>query len=175
MSALDGWIDICRAGTWRDQKGDMVKLTEDSLDRMVSSFATGDPVPVVAGHPQTDAPAQGWIASVRRVGDRLQAKLRDIAPAFRRDVEAGRYAGRSIAFEGDRLRHLGFLGARRPAVPGLTPSQFAAPTAPGATAARNKAVATAAREAMASARARGEVLSPAAAVDQARAGFKEST
>ena len=124
MSALDGWIDICRAGTWRDMAGRAVPLDADRLDRIVAAHAAADPAPVVVGHPETDAPAYAWIDGLRRVGDRLQARLRDIAPPFREAVEAGRYAGRSIALEGDRLRHVGFLGGRAPAVPGLAPTRF---------------------------------------------------
>lgn len=125
MSALDGWIDVCRAGTWRDMAGQDVRLDEDRLDRIVEAHADADPAPVVVGHPETDAPAYAWIDGLRRVGDRLQAKLRDISPAFREAVEAGRYSGRSIALQGDTLRHLGFLGGRAPAVPGLAPTCFA--------------------------------------------------
>ena len=126
MSALDGWIDICRAGTWRDLAGRDVRVDEDRLDRIVAAHAAADPAPVVVGHPEANAPAFGWVDSLRRVGDRLQAKLRDITPAFREAVEDGRYAGRSIALQGDPLRHLGFLGGRAPAVPGLAPTRFAA-------------------------------------------------
>ena len=125
MSALDGWIDICRAGNWRDIAGREVAIDEARLDRIVAEHAAADPAPVVVGHPEADAPAYAWIESLRRVGDRLQATLRDIAPAFREAVEAGRYAGRSIALQGDTLRHLGFLGGRAPAVPGLAPTCFA--------------------------------------------------
>ena len=128
MSALDGWIDVCRAGTWRDMAGRDVAIDEARLDRIVAAHAAADPAPVVVGHPEADAPAFAWIDGLRRSGDRLQAKLRDIAPAFREAVETGRYAGRSIALNGDTLRHLGFLGGRAPAVPGLAPTQFA--TAP---------------------------------------------
>ena len=126
MSALDGWIDICRAGIWRDMQGHDVRLDEERLDRIVVTHAGADPAPVVIGHPEADAPAYAWIDGLRRVGDRLQAKLRDIAPSFREAVEAGRYSGRSIALQGDALRHVGFLGGRAPAVPGLAPTRFAA-------------------------------------------------
>ena len=125
MSALDGWIDVCRAGTWRDMAGREVALDEARFDRIVAAHAAADPAPVVVGHPETDAPAFAWIDRLRRSGDRLQAKLRDISAPFREAVEAGRYAGRSIALQGDTLRHLGFLGGRAPAVPGLAPTQFA--------------------------------------------------
>ena len=126
MSALDGWIDICRAGTWRDMQGHDVCLDEERLDRIVEMHAAADPAPIVIGHPEADAPAYAWIEGLRRVGDRLQAKLRDIAPSFREAVEAGRFSGRSIALQGDALRHVGFLGGRAPAVPGLVPTRFAA-------------------------------------------------
>ncbi len=126
MSALDGWIDICRAGTWQDLAGRAVRLDADRLDRIVAAHAAADPAPVVVGHPATDAPAYAWIEGLRRVGDRLQATLRDIAPAFREAVEAGLYSGRSIALQGDTLRHVGFLGGRAPAMPGLAPTRFAA-------------------------------------------------
>ena len=125
MSALDGWIDVCRAGTWRDMKGRDVRLDEERLDRIVAAHAAADPAPVVVGHPDADAPAFAWVDGLRRTGDRLQARLRDIAPAFREAVEAGRYAGRSIVLQGDTLRHVGFLGGRAPAVPGLAPTCFA--------------------------------------------------
>ncbi|MDE0389880.1 MAG: hypothetical protein OXI75_14370 [Rhodospirillales bacterium] len=125
MSALDGWIDICRAGTWRDIAGREVTIDEARLDRIVAEHAAADPAPVVVGHPEADAPAFAWIDALRRSGDRLQAKLRDISAPFREAVEAGRYAGRSIALRGDTLRHLGFLGGRAPAVPGLAPTCFA--------------------------------------------------
>ena len=125
MSALDGWIDICRAGAWRDMQDRAVSLDTDRLDRIIAAHAAADPAPIVVGHPEADAPAYAWVATLRRVGDRLQATLRDIAPAFREAVETGRYSGRSIALQGDTLRHVGFLGGRAPAVPGLAPTRFA--------------------------------------------------
>lgn len=126
MSALDGWIDVCRTGTWRDVNGREVTIDEPRLDRIVAAHSTADPAPAVVGHPATDAPAFAWVEGLRRVGDRLQAKLDRIAPAFREAVEAGRYSGRSIALQGDTIRHIGFLGGRPPAVPGLAPTHFAA-------------------------------------------------
>ena len=126
MSALDSWIDVCRTGTWRDASDREVEVSDGMLDGIVDAHRDQDPVPVVVGHPATDAPAFAWVEGLRKTGDRLQAKLRDIAPAFREAVEAGRYAGRSIAIKEGKLRHVGFLGGRAPAVPGLAPTQFSA-------------------------------------------------
>ncbi len=133
MSALDGWIDVFRAGTHRDSAGRERTWSAGDLDAIVSAHERGDPAPVVVGHPQMNAPAWGWIDALRRTGDRLQAKLRDLDPAFREAVEAGRYAGRSVALQdggdGFRLQHLGFLGGAAPAVSGLAPTRFSgAPT-----------------------------------------------
>ena len=126
MNALDGWIDIARAGTWTDMSGRDVALTESTLDALASAYTQADDAPVVVGHPEADAPAYAWVDGLRRVGDRLQARLRDIEPAFRAAVESGRYAGRSIKFHGARLIHLGFLGGAAPAIDGLAPTRFAA-------------------------------------------------
>ena len=129
MSALDGWFDILRTGAWQDMQGRTASFSESDLDAIVAASATGDPVPVVVGHPEADAPAYGWVERMRRTGDRLQVRLRDIDDAFRAAVEAGRYSGRSVALVSDgdgamRVRHLGFLGGRAPAVDGLAPTQF---------------------------------------------------
>ena len=130
MSALDGWMDILRTGSWRDMRGTEATFSGGDLDAIVAATRAADPAPVVVGHPAADAPAYAWVQDVRRVGDRLQARLRDIDGAFRSAVEAGRYTGRSVALvagaEGAlRIRHLGFLGGRAPAVDGLAPTQFA--------------------------------------------------
>ncbi len=133
MSALDGWIDIFRAGEHRDSAGRERTWSADDLDSVVAAHERGDPAPVVVGHPQMNTPAWGWIDALRRTGDRLQARLRNLDPAFREAVEAGRYAGRSVALQdsgdGFRLQHLGFLGGAAPAVSGLAPTQFSGPAA----------------------------------------------
>ncbi len=110
--------------------GRQVAITDADLDGLVRAHGSADPAPVVVGHPEADAPAYGWVDGVRRVGDRLQVRLRDLDPSFRSAVEAGRYAGRSVALDraeggGWHLRHLGFLGGVAPAVPGLAPTRFA--------------------------------------------------
>lgn len=128
MSALDGWIDVFRTGTHKDSAGRERTWSESDLDGIVAAHGAGDPAPVVVGHPKTDDPAYGWIAGARRVGDRLQVQLEQVAPAFREAVDAGRYRGRSVSLapteNGFRLRHLGFLGGAAPSVEGLAPTQF---------------------------------------------------
>lgn len=121
-SMLDDWFDLCLAGTWRDMAGRALLLDEERLDRIVAAHARADPPPVVVGHPGTDAPASARVEGLRRLGDRLQAMLCDIEPAFRAAVEAGRYGGLSVALEGDRLLCIGFVEEGEAALPDPEPA-----------------------------------------------------
>ena len=136
MDPLDGPIQVFRVGTHTDAAGQTRTWTEADLDGMVEAHAAQDPVPVVVGHPQMDAPAMGWIDKLWRDGGVLYARLRDLAQEFRDAVHAGRFAQRSVALTrsdaGFQLRHLAFLGAWPAAVEGLeplrlTPHHFAGP------------------------------------------------
>jgi len=131
LSALDGWIEVCRAGSHTDSRGRRVEIGEADIEAIAERYAAGDPAPVVLGHPETDDPAYGWVERLRAVGGALQAKLHKLDDGFRRLVEDGRYRGRSVALDGGpdqwRLRHLGWLGATPPAIAGLAPSEFAGP------------------------------------------------
>lgn len=124
------WNEIARAGTWTAMSGQSVTLTEADLDRVVAGFRPDDPdgAPLVFGHPAVDAPAYGWVAGLRRSGDRLLAQFRDVPEAVRELVAAGRYRNVSIKLTPgkDRLVHVGLLGAVPPAIPGLAPVRFAA-------------------------------------------------
>jgi hypothetical protein len=126
MSALEGqWIDVFRAGDY----GDKGSYTRGDLDSVIGNY---DPAqheaPVVIGHPEHDAPAFGWVAALRRVGDTLQAKLRQVVPQFEALVRQGQFKKRSVAFyqtaRGLALRHLGFLGGMIPKVKGLRDLQL---------------------------------------------------
>jgi hypothetical protein len=96
MTVVEGqWVDIFRAGNY----GDKGTYTPADLDVCVANYdAASHEAPVVIGHPEHDAPAFGWVAAVRRVGDVLQAKLRQIAPEFERMLREGRFKKRSVSF-----------------------------------------------------------------------------
>jgi hypothetical protein len=60
------------------------------------------------------------VERVKVVGDRLLADFKDLAAPFVQALKDGLYRKRSISVYPDgRLRHVGFLGAAAPAVPGL--------------------------------------------------------
>ena len=126
MSALEGqWIDVFRAGDY----GDKGSYTPADLDAIVANYNPAQhEAPVVIGHPEHDAPAFGWVAALRRVGDMLQAKLRQIVPQFETAVRQGQFKKRSLALYRTAgrlaLRHLGFLGGMIPEVKGLRDLQL---------------------------------------------------
>jgi hypothetical protein len=100
--------------------------TEADLDRAVSTFdpAKHEP-PVVIGHPRDNQPAYGWIDGLKRVGNVLMARFKQVAPEFAQMVQGGRFKKRSVSFYADgSLRHVGFLGAMPPAVKGLKDIAF---------------------------------------------------
>ncbi len=123
---MSKWIEIFRAGTHTDSNGRQRTWTRADLDKTVASY---DPehneAPVVIGHPKNNGPAYGWVEGVKRVGDLLVAKLKQVEPQFAELVTAGRYKKRSASFYADgSLRHIGFLGAAPPAIKGLKDFAF---------------------------------------------------
>jgi hypothetical protein len=126
MSLNGQWIEIFRAGDY----GDKGKFTAADLDQMVTSY---DPAkheaPVVVGHPEHDAPAFGWVDALRRDGDVVFGRLKQVPPEFDQWVRDGRYKKRSVAIyrtpDGLVLRHVGFLGALPPEVKGLADVKMA--------------------------------------------------
>ncbi len=120
------WIEIFRGGRQTDSSGRTHNWTNEELDHAVNSFdpANHEP-PVVAGHPASNKPAYGWIDALKREGNILLARLKQVEPAFSKLVEDGRFKKRSASFFPDgTLRHVGFLGAAAPAVKGLKDIQF---------------------------------------------------
>jgi len=123
------WIQIFKAGAYPGK----MPVTAEDLETMARGY---DPrrheAPLVLGHPEGDAPALGWVERLRRVGDTLWARVRQVTPELRRAVREGRFTKISMAvypqFAGSGgmyLRHVGFLGAEVPAVKGMAPIRWA--------------------------------------------------
>lgn len=88
------------------------------------------PAHICIGHPKSDTPAYGVIASLRADGSRLFATLKDVKEKVINGLKNGDLVNRSFAFfqrdhEANPVpgvlypRHLGFLGASAPGIPGL--------------------------------------------------------
>lgn len=116
---------VFRTGTHTDSAGDERTWTHADLDRMVSAY---DPayheVPIVIGHPKDNSPAFGWVRGLTREDGTLYADA-DLLPEFDEMVRKGLFKKRSISlYEDGSLRHVGFLGAKPPAVKGLPDIKF---------------------------------------------------
>ena len=119
-------FEIFRTGTHTSLNGQTKDFSETDLDTIASSY---DPqqheAPIVIGHPETNAPAYGWIDKLKRVGDRLIAFPKQVSNEFAELVKTGAFKKRSISITPDlQLNHVGFLGAAAPAVKGLKDVEF---------------------------------------------------
>ncbi|SEK34146.1 hypothetical protein SAMN05443999_101248 [Roseovarius azorensis] len=117
--------------------GQSLEFSEGQIATIAEAY---DPAiheaPIVVGHPRTDAPAYGWIRSLRAEGAELFAEPDQVEPEFAEMVRAGRFKRISASFYppkaaanpapgGYYLKHVGFLGAQPPAVKGLKAAEFA--------------------------------------------------
>ncbi len=125
------WIEIFRAGKPVDSAGVTRAIEPEFLDSVIANFnASEHEPPLVAGHPAENAPAFGWVSELRRSGDLLEARFKDVDEDFAELVRSGKFKKRSAAFylgaggNLPALRHVGFLGAQPPAVKGLRDIQF---------------------------------------------------
>jgi len=123
---MDEWDLVFRAGQHTDSSGNTKKWTTDDLDKIVNSFnpAYHEP-PLVIGHPSDNAPAFGWVAGIKRQGDGLYLKYKDVAAEFKDWASKKLFKKKSIAVYPDgSLRHIGYLGAMPPAIKGLPDFAF---------------------------------------------------
>lgn len=124
-SLADQWLEIFRAGDY----GDKGSFSNEDLDQMVANFNPSfhEP-PVVIGHPVHDAPAYAWVEALKRRGNTLLGKLKQVDPKFEEMVKAGHFKKRSASLyqttKGWMLRHIGFLGAQPPEIKGLANAVF---------------------------------------------------
>ena len=121
------WIEIFRADKY-PQGNFGVK----DLDDIVRNYNPKiHEAPLVVGHPTTTTPAEGWVEALKRVGNSLWMKPKQVAQAFSDMVREGRMKKRSIRIvktaNGWTLRDVGFLGAVAPAVEGMEDIEFSAP------------------------------------------------
>ncbi len=130
MLLKNSWIEVFRSGKQTDSAGNTKEWTNSDLDKIVENYNNQakdkkHEAPIVIGHPETNAPAFGWVETLKRQGDVLLAKLKQLTPQFVEWVKAGHYKKRSISLDGNyNLRHIGFLGAAAPAVKGLEDVDF---------------------------------------------------
>lgn len=133
MSALE----IFKAGTHTDMNGQRLTFTDEDLKASVAAY---DPAvfaaPLVVGHPKLNDPAYGWLASAATDGELMTGVAQDVDAEFAEMVNNKRFPKISTSFFHPNspsnpkpgvwyIRHIGFLGAKAPAVKGLKPASFA--------------------------------------------------
>lgn len=123
---MNDWIAVFRTGKQTDSNGNERVWTEGDLDHIVNSYNPEQhEAPVVIGHPKDNAPAWGWVEALKRKGDTLFAKPKDLVSEFVEMLKKKMFKKRSISLYPDgTLRHIGFLGAMPPAVKGLPDIAF---------------------------------------------------
>jgi len=126
------WIEVFSTGIHRDSNGVSNEYDDAKLSSIVKMYnesvleSDSYEAPLVKGHPQSNAPAYGWIEKLAKRGKILMAKLKGISPELGDEIRKGRYKKVSISLYGDNmLRHIGILGAIPPAVKGLKNIEFA--------------------------------------------------
>ncbi len=137
-------IHLLRPGTFTSNDGTRFTFAASDLAAIAAGY---DPklgeAPLTVGHPKTDHPAFGWVERLEfdAGSGNLYAVPRQVAPEFSAAVNRGAFKKISVALFGPKqpanpkpgayyIRHVGFLGAHVPAVPGLTGVEFAATEAP---------------------------------------------
>ena len=124
-------IKMLKPGTFKSMSGKVVTLTADHLTATAAAYNPAIyACPMVIGHPSVDAASYGKIGVASFVDGFLIGEPAQVAPGFVHTVNEGYYDHVSLSlFEPDSAsnpvpgvyypRHLGFLGAAAPAVPGL--------------------------------------------------------
>ena len=131
------WVDGTPIGQHVDSDGDLVKVDAAFLEAVVANFEKTKHLhqpPAVIGHPKTTAPAYGYVAELRLNNGRLERRFSQVNPEFEEIVKSGAYKKRSDAFYLDpkiapgglvpALNHVGFLGAKAPAIKGIADIEF---------------------------------------------------
>lgn len=123
---MNDWIQIFKTGTHTDSNGNKKTWTRADLDHIVTSYNPANhEAPVVIGHPKDNAPAYGWVEALKRDGEMLLAKPKDLVSEFVEMLRKKMFKKRSMSLYPDgTLRHIGFLGAMPPAVKGLPDIAF---------------------------------------------------
>ena len=122
-------IPILRVGSYKDVSGKSYEITPQILEEIVETYEINS-APLVKGHPVSNAPAMGWVEKLKITGDELLASFSQINEDFKEAIKQGLFKNISTSFfmplsdsnptKGKyHLRHVGTLGASRPAIPNL--------------------------------------------------------
>ncbi len=125
------WIEVFKTGEHIASDGTKFSSTGEVINNITSLYnfkvdeSDSNMAPLVLGHPKDNEPAIGWVERLGRRGEKLVAKLTNIAPEVVEQIKQGKFKKISISLYPDlMLRHIGLLGAASPAVKGLNSVKF---------------------------------------------------
>ncbi|MCX8506509.1 MAG: peptidase [Alphaproteobacteria bacterium] len=130
-------LTIFRPGTFTPMNGKAIDFSKSDIATIIAGYNRDKgEAPIVVGHPTLNAPAFGWIDKLQMGDDgAIEAIPHQVDAAFAALVSEGKYKKISSSFFAPNdtgnpnpgnyyLRHVGFLGAMPPAVPGLRGIEF---------------------------------------------------
>lgn len=138
MAAAKKLLEIFRPGTFKSVEGQSISFSDADVKATVAAYDIAKhKAPLVIGHPKMDDPAYGHAVSLSLGRNNVVlAEPANVDPAFADAVNNERYDSISASFWSPTnprnpvpgvwyVRHIGFLGAVPPAVPGLKQPSFA--------------------------------------------------
>lgn len=122
-------IPILKVGQYTDSQGKQFSITPEMLKEIATCYQENS-APLVKGHPTSESPAVGWIHRLSVIGDKLYAAFTDVQEEFKEELKKNLFKNISASLffptspsnpqQGKFcLRHVGALGASRPAIPNL--------------------------------------------------------
>lgn len=120
-------LEVFRADT-KASRG----ITSADIAELADAYNPDDnPAAAVIGHPASDTPAHGLLTGFRAEGNKLFARVANWSDELVDGIKTRKLINRSMAFFGKdheanptpgklAPRHLGFLGAAAPGIPGMT-------------------------------------------------------
>lgn len=134
-AGVEAEVEVARSGRFVDMNKNAVEITPDLMKGLATSLDLSKHEPKLKlGHEpiKTDTPDFGSVVGLAydEAKDRLMAKIRPTLALVRR-IREGAFNERSMEFTNPadpskaRFVHLGFLGARKPAISGLAPVALA--------------------------------------------------
>lgn len=130
-ASTENLIHVFRAGKHVTSAGETIEFTQADLAAAAAAYNPElHEAPLVIGHPKTDDPAFGWAKGLRATGDDLYVVPDQVNPEFAEMVNSGAFKKRSLKWYRPTdpsnpvpgvwyPQHVGFLGAKPPAIKGL--------------------------------------------------------
>ncbi len=129
------FLEVFKVGEHPISETKSLNFSEEMLKASIAAY---DPklheAPLVIGHPKNDDPAYGWVKNAKLIDGRFVTENDQVNTEFAELVESGAFKKISASFypigskynpvpEVLYLKHIGFLGAKPPAIKGLAGTQ----------------------------------------------------